>query len=297
MASKELSYKAAEEGKNQVLHMLDYGLALHQEGSLKKSNDIFIAVDRLAEVKDYVSLSRQAGSLIFSESIISYKSERFENVLINAYLALNFTLLGDFENALVECRRIDQKLYKMKLENEDPQKNFYARYLSAMIWEAQKNWDSAYIDYHNAYKIKPTNYLKKDLIRGAWLSKRFEDLKKWRKEFPKYNLKHIKKEVRHTGELVFIYQQGWIPRKEPRPEFHQFPALVPVPARFDRAFLVVDEKKPPRKCSIRSEMKPDEPLIMILSILWPRKLLELWQKRWWPIRFGRKMNFLEMWLY
>ena len=244
LASKELSHKAAKEGKNQVLHMLEYGLSLHQEGNFKKSNEVLIAVDRLAEVKDYVSLSRQTGSLLLNESLISYKSERFENLLINAYLALNFTLLGDFENALVECRRIDQKLYKMKLEDEDPQKNFYARYLSATIWEAQRNWDSAYIDYYNAYKIRPENeFLKKDLIRGAWLSERWDDLKKWQGKFPKYNLKHIKRETHRLGELVFIYQQGWIPRKKPRKLNYQFPELISVPARFNQAFLVVDGKR------------------------------------------------------
>ena len=80
----------------------------------------------LAEVKDYISLGRQAGSLFLSESLIQYKSERFENLLINAYLALNFTLQGDFENALVECRRIDEKAYKQKLENEDSRKRSLA---------------------------------------------------------------------------------------------------------------------------------------------------------------------------
>ncbi len=244
LASKELSSRAAEEGKDQVLYMLDHGLSLHQEGNLKKSNEVLIAVDRLAEVKDYVSLSRQAGSLLFSEKLVAYKSERFENLLINAYLALNFTLLGDFENALVECRRIDQKLYKMKLENEDSKKNFYARYLSAIIWEAQKNWDSSYIDYYNAYMIRPDNeFLKRDLIRAAWLSRRWDDLKKWQTKFPNHHLKQIKRETCSLGELVFIYQQGWIPRKRPRKVNYRFPKLVSVPARFQRAFLVVDGKR------------------------------------------------------
>lgn len=243
-ATEILSEMASQEGKDQVLYMLDYGLALHEAGELDKSNETFIAVDRLAEVKDYVSLSRQAGSLFLSEALIQYKSERFENILINAYLALNFTLKRDFENALVECRRIDEKLYKLKLENEDSQKSFYARYLSAMIWEAEKNWDSAYIDYKNAYNIDSSHeYLKRDLIRSAWRARRYSELKKWERKFPAYKLDRIKKETKEKGELVFIYQQGWIPRKHPRPENFRFPHLVRQRSGFTEAVVEVDGKR------------------------------------------------------
>ena len=244
IASKLLSPMAKKKGRNQILYMLDYGLLLHQSGDIKKSNEVFMAVDRLAEVKDYVSLSRQAGSLFFNQSLIPYKSERFENLLINAYLALNFTLLGNFEDALVECRRMDEKIRRMRLENEDVHKNFYSRYLSAMIWQDQGNWDSAYIDYYKAYKINPGNrYLKRDLIRAAWQAGRISELRKWQKKFPGYSLNQIKKEVQNLGELVFIYQQGWIHRKQSRREDYRFPELVPVAARFHRAVLEIDGKK------------------------------------------------------
>ena len=243
-AASLLAERAGEEGKDQLLFMLDYGIALHEAGDLDKSNKILIEADRLAEVKDYTSISREAGSLFLNESMIQYKSERFENILINTYLALNFTLQGDFENALVECRRIDTKLYKQKLENEDERKSFYARYLSAMIWEAQKNWDSAYIDFKKAHEIKPgLKYLGKDLIRSAWNARRYEDLKKWQREFPQFKLDEIKKESREKGELVFIYQQGWIPRKRQRPENYRFPHLVPEYSGFTQAVVEIDGKK------------------------------------------------------
>lgn len=236
--------KAKEEGKDQVLYMLDHGLALHQARNLKKSNEVLMEVDRLADVKDYVSLSRQAGSLFLSEALIQYKSERFENLLINAYLAINFILLGDFENALVECRRMDEKLYKMKLDNEDEKKSFFARYLSAMIWEAEKNWDSAYIDYLNAYNLEADHpYLRRDLIRAAWRARRYDDLKKWEKQFPSIQFAKVKSEAVEMGELVFLYQQGWIPRKHPRPGNYRFPYLVSVPAGFTRAVVEVDGKR------------------------------------------------------
>ena len=241
MAASIFAEKASQEGKDQLLYMLDYGIALHEAGDYEKSNEILIEADQLADVKDYTSLSREAGSLFLSESLIQYKSERFENILINVYLALNFTLLGDYENALVECRRIDNKIYKQKLENEDPRKSFFARYLSAMIWEAQGKWDSAYIDYKNAHEINPgLSYLGKDLIRSAWRAGRTRDLKNWSHQNPHYELNNIKKETKSTGELIFIYQQGWIPRKRPRPENFRFPHLVPQHTGFTQAIIEVN---------------------------------------------------------
>ena len=153
---------------------------------------------------------------------------------------------NNFESALVECRRIDEKMRKMKLENEDLRKSFYARYLSAMIWEAEKNWDSAYIDYQNAYNIDGArSYLGKDLIRSAWRARRYDALKKWQKLYPKLSLEQIKKESIENGELVFIYQQGWIPRKYPRPENFRFPYLVPVSSGFTQAVVQVKDKRYP----------------------------------------------------
>jgi len=245
-AATLLKDMASQEGKDQVLYMLDYGLALHQLSDFEKSNQTLIEVDRLADFKDYISISSQAGSLFVNESLIPYKSERFENILINTYLALNFTMQNNFESALVECRRIDEKMRKMKLENEDLRKSFYARYLSAMIWEAEKNWDSAYIDYQNAYNIDGArSYLGKDLIRSAWRARRYDALKKWQKLYPKLSLEQIKKESIENGELVFIYQQGWIPRKYPRPENFRFPYLVPVSSGFTQAVVQVKDKRYP----------------------------------------------------
>ncbi len=243
-AATLLAEPASLEGKDQVLYLLDYGIALHEAGDIEKSNEILIKADRLADVKNYTSLSREAGSLLLSESMVQYKTERFENILINVYLALNFTLLGNYEDALVECRRIDQKIYKFKLDNEDERKSLFARYLSAMIWEAQGKWDSAYIDYKNAYNIKSDlSGIGKDLIRAAWRARRYDELKKWQGKYPQYNLSEIKKETRSGGELVFIYQQGWIPRKRPRPGNYRFPHLVPHYSQFDQAVVEIDGKE------------------------------------------------------
>ncbi|MCB0377367.1 MAG: hypothetical protein KDD33_02655, partial [Bdellovibrionales bacterium] len=71
---------------------------------------------------------------------------------------------------------------------------------------------------------------------------RYDELKKWQKQFPSVSLNTIKKEVKTKGELVFIFQQGWIPKKRPRPENFRFPYLVPQYSGIKTAKVMVGTK-------------------------------------------------------
>jgi hypothetical protein len=113
---KEGLAKDGDEGRDSLLYYLDIGLALHSAGKYEESNKYFLRADKLAEIKDYTSLSKEAATLLVSENIQDYKAEDFENVLINTYLSMNYALMGNHEDALVEARRVNQKLYMMVRE-------------------------------------------------------------------------------------------------------------------------------------------------------------------------------------
>ena len=92
--------------------------------------------------------------------MIPYKGDDFEKVMINAMLAINFLSLGDMEGALVETRRLNEKLEHYRIDGKKPYKQSeLALYLSAMIWEADGKWDDAYIDFVKAYKVNPGSRL------------------------------------------------------------------------------------------------------------------------------------------
>jgi hypothetical protein len=96
------------------------------------------------------------------------------------------------------------------------------------LWESERKFDDAYIDYEATYKTgKPNPFLPQDLIRSAKLARRDESYKKWKSEFSdvKENSKAFDKS---NGELVVIFQQGWGAEKKQRPGAYRFPALFPV---------------------------------------------------------------------
>lgn len=240
-AVKKLKPLAEKEGDDQLVYLLDYGVALQAAGDYKESIEVFRKADKLSEIKDYHSISRIAGSFLLSEGMVQYKGEDFEKVLINAYLATNYLMLGNLEDALVEARRLNEKLYKYKFEaKRDYEQNPFARYLSAMMWEAQRDWDNAYIDYAESYKLNPTiPQLKPRLIFAAKKAQRPEEVDKWKRLFP-----GSKPDPRWDdpayGEVIIVYQQGQGPEKRPNPAFSRVPKLFPRRSQGVSARLIVD---------------------------------------------------------
>jgi hypothetical protein len=196
--------------------------------------------DQMSEVKDYHSISKISASLLTSERMMQYKGDDYEKVLINAMLAVNFLMVDNLDSALVETRRINEKLEHYRVDAKRPyEQNPFAFYLSALIWEADRKWDDAYIDFNKAYKLDPNiPYLKEDLIRASKNARRESDFKKWKAKFGQAVPKDPS--FLQTGELILIYQQGWGPRKQPSPNWHRIPKLYPTRSYIQQAKLVVE---------------------------------------------------------
>jgi len=228
-AEKHLQPLAEEESGDQLIYLLDYATTLQMSGQFKESNKYFFKAEKLAEQLDYHSISRITGSLLMNEEMKQYKGDTFEKIFINAYLAMNFLEMNDLDSALVETRRINDKykLYRSE-EKKTFELNSFAKYLSGMIWEADKKYDDAFIAYKEAYELDPKiETIKEDLLRISKKSQRIEDYKKYKKEFmlSSENNDWYDKE---KSELIIIYQQGWGPRKKFNPRDVKFPILTPV---------------------------------------------------------------------
>lgn len=229
-AARSLEKGAREEGPDQLLYVLDRATALHHAGDYEESNEEFHIADKLAEIKDYTSVSAEAATLFTNEKIIPYKGEDFERILISQYLALNYLMLGKKEDALVECRRVNHKLHMMISQGKRKYKlNPMAMYVAAVIYEDSGEWNDAYVDYQNVYKLMPDfPYLKEDLYRLAWKNKIYDHMERWAKVFrlSTEDTKRIREEA-DRPELVIFFEIGKSPEKQPHPSWRAIPYFVP----------------------------------------------------------------------
>lgn len=227
-ALTELQKLSEEDSGDKLLYLMEYGAALHSAGRFKESNQVFLKAARLAEELDYHSVSRVAVAALGSEEMLQYKGESYEKLLIHAYLAMNFLMLGEKDSALVEVRRINEKVNKIRSEGrENYEYNPFAIYLSALIYESERQYDDAYIAFEKAYALDPAiPSLPEDLLRSSRLARRPDALRKWKNQFPgvvdtQENLD------RNWGEIILLFEQGWGPRKDFSRIDHRFPTLVP----------------------------------------------------------------------
>ncbi|MFQ5560624.1 MAG: COG3014 family protein [Nitrospinota bacterium] len=172
-----------------LLYLLDSGMVNFLCGQHEKSNRFFHEAEELAEKLWTKSVSREMASYLVNDYTRAYSGEDFEKALINLFSALNYVMLGQTDEALVEFRRLDANLsmFNQKYKTKNVYKeDAFGRYLSGMVYEAAGEFDDAYIDYFNSYKIyrgysrdygTPTpSQLSQDLVRLAVKTQREDDL-------------------------------------------------------------------------------------------------------------------------
>ncbi len=219
--------------RDSLLYLLDLGLVLHTAGKFEESNQALAQAEEIAEIKDYTSLATESATLLTSENIKDYKGEDFEKVLINAFKALNYASIGAYEDALVEARLVNRKLHLMVTEGERNYKqNAFARYLSAILYEAQGEWNDAYVDYKKTQELLPDfPNLGRDLWRVARALGMRDEMERWESEYGMdrrelQNLAASRKKSK-GAEIIVIFQNGISPVKQPNPNFVSLPRFFP----------------------------------------------------------------------
>jgi uncharacterized protein len=239
VAVEKLSKEA--HSRDRLAYLMEHATFLQMSGRYRESSRVFIQADQLSEQLDYVSLSHGAASAVTGEETLPYKGDSYEKIMINGLNALNFLALNDIDGALVEIRRIDEKIKKYRRDNrQDYEFNPFASYLSGLLYEALKQWDDAYIAYVKTAQINTGSYhpfLLDDLHRVAQRADRLSHLEKEGYYNPKVLASVVGslesggpfgcKKKSPCGRLVVLFLQGWGPTKVPSSPGSPYPSLVP----------------------------------------------------------------------
>ena len=219
-------------------------MVLHASGQYGKSIDVLQEAEKLSEHLDVVSVSEETKTFLVNERERAYRGEDFEKLMISVIQALNYTEQGQEDDALVEVRRVNQRLQKMKVEEKKPYEQLaIARYLGGVLWENQRDWDAALIDYAEAYRLQPSlEGLAEPLIRLAALTHREDDLENYRAAFPQLVAPPL---TREEGQIVVLVEAGYSPEKMSKSYRDGAGELIPIPVyvgrwRSTRAWVSLD---------------------------------------------------------
>lgn len=211
--------------KDQVVYKVEMGMLLHLDGKFKESNQQLQSAEQEMEDLYTKSITDEAGSYFTNDNTMAYAGEDFERVMVNVFGAINYVFLGEWNEALVESRRVDHKLNV--INDKYQEKNVYkedafARYLSGILYEAQGEESDAFVAYRKAYdtyRSYQRNYgtqvperLKTDLLRVTKSLGLTEEYNTYRGQFS--GTRELPEDVyRSNGELVFFSYNGLSPIK------------------------------------------------------------------------------------
>lgn len=192
-------------------------------------------------------------SFVTNDNALPYAGEGYERILLHHYQALNYLLAADLGGAGVEFRwanseqqealsrhakeleKVEQEAQKKHVSNaaensefrrryaqldeaagrlKNSFQNAYSFYLSGVVYELQGEENDAYIDYKKALEIYPENsYVQRDVLRLARRLQMDDDLAALAKRFPAlYNTNVV--EQSEGGELILLYEEGFVPPRE-----------------------------------------------------------------------------------
>jgi len=215
--------KKGPKRNTKLIYFLNRGVIAQALGKYTESNDFFEQAYILGE--DYrKNIGSETLALLSNPMVTDYKGEDFELLMLHYFKSLNFVFLNNYDNALVEARRINNKLNELSdkyLKNNRYKNDAFAHYLMGILFESSGEYNNAFISYRNAYNCYNDEYVKlfgfsappslqKDLLRTAYKTGFNDQVNFYEKEF---NLKYEK--ITDTlNDVVFLWNNGLSPVKE-----------------------------------------------------------------------------------
>jgi len=228
---------------NELLYLLDYGLVLHLAGDYAKSIDKFEAAKRLYDDLYVRSIRNEFKTWLINDYYAPYRGEDFERVMISVFQALNYLMLGDIDEALVDARDVDDVLTRINRQYPADAKNRYAedafaRFLMGILYEHRGTMESlndAYISYAKAvdtyehsygpdYDVDMPQILKENMLTTAEFMGK-DELEQYRSRFKNVHYVNLK-EKENLAEVYLFYYYGLSPIK------HQIAIPIPLPDGF-----------------------------------------------------------------
>mgnify|MGYP003574954383 CR=1 FL=1 len=211
--------------RNHLLYLMEKGKIEHLLGNYEKSNDLLEQAYIMIDDRIKTNAGQAISAKLTNPMAVPYKGEDFEKVTIHYYKALNYFHLGLPNEALVEAKRINIKLYQLN-EKYKSNKNKYSedafsQILQGILYESTGDINNAFIAYRNAEEIYSRNggnffgvpmpeQLKQDLMRTAMSMGFTQEYNDYTKKYGALQQASSKP----SGEAIIFWENGLGPAKD-----------------------------------------------------------------------------------
>lgn len=169
-------------GRDRLLYLMELGNLARYAGIHQVARAALLRAESLSDNQRGTAYDQEAAALLTSDLAREFRGADYEKVFINYALAASFASTGDYENALVEARRVNQKLRVFNSDyGENPNRyidDAFIRYFMGILYEADGELSDALVSYRLALQIYEGDYarnygvpvpdrLKVDLLRLA----------------------------------------------------------------------------------------------------------------------------------
>lgn len=211
--------------RNEVLYLVNKGMISRINGDLDASIAAFESAKPLMVFQEATSISETIGQFSLSESTSAYQPRAFERLQLNVMQALNFLEKGDFGAARVEVLQATSLLNREYAGQLPFGGDEFAHYLSGIVFELNRETDSALISYRKAYEaylraerqIIPRDLQYRLLLLTGQLGLRAEH-EKFAKAF---GWRPQSLDTVSSPELIVVISTGLAPRRRELSQMHQ----------------------------------------------------------------------------
>lgn len=243
LAQAEQEYGA----KSRVLYKMDRGMTLHLAGRYQESNAMLEQADEEMEQLYTRRVRTETKAFLLNDTELPYEGEPYEQVMLNVLKSINYAVLGNWDGALVEARRIDHRLNLLSdkvAEKEGYRDDAFARYLTGILYEVAGDVNNAFIAYRKAYEAYRAQaswlrtplppMLREDLLRSTDALHLSEEHQEYRRAFAEVSWRTLS-ETQRLAHVVVISYNGTAPQKEDQ--------FIDLPISLDALNLVLLTKR------------------------------------------------------
>ena len=213
-------------GGSRVLYGMDRGMTLQLVGDYQQSNAVLELAEEELDRLYTRKIRTEALAFMTNDTALPYEGDPYEQVLINVLKALNYAVLGQWQDALVEARRIDHRLNVLSDRTQEKhayRDDGFARYLSGILYESTGDVNNAFIAYRKAYETFDAtrawshtavpSQLREDVLRTSEAMHFTQELAEYRRLFPDTKWE-TNQSLQPLAQVVVISYNGRAPRKE-----------------------------------------------------------------------------------